>query len=132
MFSSIKTSKGNKEIVQDLTKKLNLGSENIIARLAFSYSLSKDRFLDLKDIRDAQGKEYSARILFGEYLPYYVAMVSVHYNVMSTDKDISKYVKMHVDDGLDLINKEFVKSNLSGIEYILQKIEAGLKKLEIN
>ncbi|WP_461451633.1 DndE family protein [Mucilaginibacter sp.] len=132
MFSSIKTSKANKEIVQDLTKKLNLGSENIIARMAFAYSLSKERVLDLKDIRDAQGKEYSAKILFGEYLPYYVAMISVHYNIMHTDKDVSRYVKMHVDDGLDIINKEFVKTNLSGMEYILQKIETGLKKLETN
>lgn len=128
MFSSIRTSRQNKELVQELTRKLGLGAENVIARIAFTYSLSKDRSLDIKDIRDAQGKEYSAKILFGEYISYYVALVAVHYNIYKTDKDVAKYVKMHVDDGLELIYNEFAKSNLSGIEYLLQKIEVGLKK----
>jgi DNA sulfur modification protein DndE len=131
MFSSIKTSKNNKEIVQELTRKLNLGAENIIARIAFAYSLSKEVYLDIKDIKDSQGKEYSAKILFGEYLPYYTAMVCVHYNLYKTDKDIARYIKMHVDDGLEMIHQEFSKTNLNGMEYLLMKIEAGLKKLEI-
>lgn len=132
MFSSIKTSKNNKEVVQELTRKLNLGAENVIARIAFAYSISKDIHLDLKDIQDAQGKEYSAKILFGEYLSYYIAMICVHYNLYKTDKDIARYVKMHIDDGLQLIHKEFGKSNLTGIEYLIQKIETGIKTLTID
>jgi len=132
MFSSIKTSKNNKQVVQELTRKLNLGAENVIARIAFAYSLSKDKQLDLKQIQDAQGKEYSAKILFGEHLPYYIAMVCVHYDVYKDDKDIGRYVKMHVDDGLELIHKEFGKSNLSGMEFLIQKIEAGIKSLSID
>ena len=34
MFTSIKTSKINKDIVTDLSRKFNLGAENIIARIA--------------------------------------------------------------------------------------------------
>jgi DNA sulfur modification protein DndE len=131
MFSSIKTSENNKKVVQTLTQKLNLGAENVIARIAFAYSLSKDKRLDLKLIQDARGKEYSAKILFGEYLPYYVAMICVQYDLYKENKDIGRYVKMHVDDGLELIHKEFAKSNLSGMEFLIQKIEAGLKKLAI-
>lgn len=56
MFTSIKTSKVNKDIVTDLSRKFNLGAENIIARIAFAYSLSKDRLLSLSDIADSQGK----------------------------------------------------------------------------
>ncbi len=33
MFTSIKTSKINKDIVTDLSRKFNLGAENIIARI---------------------------------------------------------------------------------------------------
>ena len=39
MFTSIKTSKVNKDIVTDLSRKFNLGAENIIARIALAYSL---------------------------------------------------------------------------------------------
>lgn len=39
MFTSIKTSKINKDIVTDLSRKFNLGAENIIARIALTYSL---------------------------------------------------------------------------------------------
>ena len=42
MLINIKTSESNKQIVSELTRKLNFGSENIIARIAFSYSLSKN------------------------------------------------------------------------------------------
>ena len=43
MLTNIKTSKENREVVSQLTRKLNLGTENIIARIALTYSLSKDR-----------------------------------------------------------------------------------------
>ncbi len=64
MFTSIKTSKANREIVTDLSRKFNLGAENIIARIALTYSLSQDRKLSLVNIADSQGKEYSKNVLF--------------------------------------------------------------------
>ena len=64
MFNSIKTSKENKIVVTELSRKFNLGAENIIARIALAYSLSQDRLLSLTDIADSQGKEYSKNILF--------------------------------------------------------------------
>ena len=130
MFTSIKTSKANKEVVSKLTNKLNLGTENVIARLALSYSLSKDHRMDLKDIADAQGKEYNIKVLFGEHVDYYIAMVCVHYNIYSNDKDLAKYVKMHVDDGLKLIDEETEKQrNVTGYEFLINTVEKGLKQL---
>lgn len=127
MFSSIKTSKANKELVTQLTKKLNLGTENIIARLAFSYSLAKEQLLDLSKIEDAGGKEYSAKVLFGNYIDIYVALVCVHYNVQKEDKDIGRYIKMHIDDGLKLIEKDIAtKNNISGNDFLINEIEKGL------
>lgn len=130
MFNNIKTSKANKEVVTDLTRKLQLGPENIIARLALGYSLSKDRKLNLSDIRDSGGKEYSRNVLFGQYHTMYVALICQQYQIYKTDKDIPKYVKMHIDDGLDLLKKEIEDNpNLSGFDFLAKKIEVGLKSI---
>ena len=106
MFTSIKTSRANKDIVTDLSRKFNLGAENIIARIALTYSLSKDRLLSLTDIADSQGKEYSKNVLFGNNLPYYIGLICVKYGLYKTDKDIPKYIKLHIDDGLQLMYLE--------------------------
>ena len=130
MFTSIKTSRSNKYIVTDLSRKFNLGAENVIARIALTYSLSKDRILSLTDISDSQGKEYSKNVLFGSNLPYYVGLVCVKYGLYKTDKDIPKYIKMHIDDGLQLMNNELRDNpNLNGYDYLIDKIEAGLNGL---
>lgn len=130
MFTSIKTSRSNKYIVTDLSRKFNLGAENIIARIALTYSLSKDRILSLTDISDSQGKEYSKNVLFGSNLPYYVGLVCVKYGLYKTDKDIPKYIKMHIDDGLQLMNNDLRDNpNLNGYDYLIDKITNGLEDI---
>jgi DNA sulfur modification protein DndE len=127
MFTQIKTSKENKEIVSHLTRKLGLGTENIIARIAYSYSLSKGNQLNLNNIENSMGKEYSKSVLFGDYADIYIAMVCSHYNLYKTDKDIAKYIKMHVDQGLQLLNKEVEElSNIDGFDFLSEKINDGL------
>lgn len=130
MFSHIRTSKDNKEVVSQLTRKLNLGTENIIARIALTYSLSKDRKLDIKDIKNSSGKEYSKSVLFGEYLDYYIGMIALHYDIHISDKDLSKYVKLHIDDGLELLNNEIsANSNIDGFDFIISKLNNALEDL---
>lgn len=132
MFTSIKTSRSNKYIVTDLSRKFNLGAENIIARIALTYSLSKDRLLSLTDISDSQGKEYSKNVLFGSNLPYYVGLICVKYGLYKTDKDIPKYIKMHIDDGLQLMNNELRDNpNLNGYDYLIDKITNGLEDINV-
>lgn len=127
MFTSIKTSRANKDIVTDLSRKFNLGAENIIARIALTYSLSKDRLLSLTDIADSQGKEYSKNVLFGNNLPYYIGLICVKYGLYKTDKDIPKYIKLHIDDGLQLMNKELQDNpNLNGYDYLIDLNSATL------
>ena len=65
MFTQIKTSKKNREVVTILSRKFNLGAENVIARIAFAYSLPKGKKISLSDIQDSQGKKYSKSVLFG-------------------------------------------------------------------
>lgn len=127
MFTQIKTSKENKEIVSLLTRKLRLGAENVIARIAFTYSLSQDKKLDLNDIKDAGGKEYSKSVLFGDYYDIYLGLLCVHYGLYKTDKDIGRYIKMHVDDGLQLLNEEVnERSNIDGFDFLSEKIQNSL------
>ena len=130
MFTSIKTSKVNKDIVTELSRKFNLGAENIIARIALTYSLSQDRSLSLSDIADSQGKEYSKNVLFGNNMPFYIGLVCVKYGLYKTDKDIPKYIKLHIDDGLQLMNKELRENpNLNGYDYLIDKITNGLENI---
>lgn len=127
MFTQIKTSKANKLVVTDLSRKFNLGAENVIARIAFAYSLSKGKRMDLSQISDSQGKEYSKNVLFGQNYPYYLALLCVRYGIYKTDKDIPKYIKMHLDDGLQMMNDELRDNpNLNGMDYLIDKIDAGL------
>jgi DNA sulfur modification protein DndE len=127
MFNQISTSKENKEIVTLLTRKLNLGTENIIARIAYSYSLSQNKVLDLNQIKDSQGKSYSKAVLFGDFFDIYIGLVCVKYNLHKTDKDLPKYIKMHIDDGLQLLNDEINnQSNLDGFDFISEKIATGI------
>ncbi len=119
MFTSIKTSRANRDIVTDLSRKFNLGAENVIARIALAYSLSQDYKLSLSDIADSQGKEYSKNVLFGSNMPYYIGLICVKYDLYKSDKDIPKYIKLHIDDGLRLMNKELRDNpNLNGYDYL--------------
>ena len=127
MFTHIKTSKENKERVGVLTRRLNLGAENVIARIALTYSLSLDRKMNLEEIQNASGKEYSRAVLFGDFLEYYMGMVALHYNLHISDKDLSKYIKMHIDDGLELLDLELKdRSNVDGFDFLVEKIEKSL------
>ncbi|AFL83600.1 protein of unknown function (DUF1832) [Belliella baltica DSM 15883] len=126
MFNTIKTSKENKERVVQLTRKLNLGAENVIARIAFAYSLGNEHKVNLSEVHDSQGKEYTYKVLFGDYGDFYMAILCVHYNIHISDKDLARYVKMHIDDGLEMIEKEFKNFSGSGIDFLTQRIEGGL------
>lgn len=120
MFSHIKTSKANKEVVTKLTNKLNLGAENVIARIAVAYSLAQSEKLDLKDLKDSGGKEYSKNVLFGDYHEMYTGMICCRYNLHQSDKNLSKYVKLHLDKGLtDFANTFSTNSNQNGLEFLL-------------
>ena len=101
----IRTSKKNKEIVGKLTRKFGFGFENHISRIAFAYSIKSDEKLDLAMLQNSSGKAYSESVFFGDNLNLYLGLVCVKYALHSTDKDILKYVKLHIDHGLESIDK---------------------------
>ncbi|MEZ4910631.1 MAG: DndE family protein [Saprospiraceae bacterium] len=134
MLINIRTSDANKVVVQELTRKLNLGTENYVSRIAFSYSLAKGTILHLeKDLFDSKGKEYKDDILFGKYRDYYIALICQHYGLYKSDQNIGKYIKMHIDHGLSMMNRLFEEnSNYSGLDFLIENIEKGIEKLEEN
>ena len=130
MFTQIKTSAKNKEAVTVLTRKFALGAENVIARIAIAYSLKSGRKFSPTEVKDAGGKEYSRSVLFGNLYPLYLAMICSHYNIKSTDKDLARYFKLHLDDGLELIDKDVKDNpNLVGFDYLFDKIHEGLSEI---
>lgn len=117
MFTRIKTSKANKDIITRLTRELNLGKENVIARMAFMHSISQNKKLQLEDIQDSDGKEYSRSVLFGDYEDIYVGILCVNYNIDRTHLEIGKYAKLHVDDGLQLLQTDMkLNSGISNFD----------------
>jgi DNA sulfur modification protein DndE len=130
MFSQIKTSSRNREIVVELTRKFNLGAENIIARIALAYSLQSGEKFSPLDVKDSGGKEYSKNVLFGNYYPIYEALICTHYQINSNDKDLPRYFKIHLDDGLQRIYNDVTDNpNLVGYDYLFDKIQGGLKEI---
>ena len=134
MLINIRTSKENHAVVQELSRKYIGTKENFISRLALTYSMSKGVKLDLeKDLKDSQGKEYKEDILFGNYKDYFLAIICQHYQIYKTDPSIAKYIKMHIDHGLELMNKLFKENvNYSAMDFLIENIEKGIEKLEEN
>lgn len=130
MVAQIKTSSENRERVTRLTRKFGLGAENVIARIAIAYSLRNGEHFSPLDVKDAGGKEYSRSVLFGNLYPLYLSMICSHYDIKSTDKNLARYFKMHLDDGLERIDQDVKDNpNLVGFDYLFDKIEEGLKEL---
>ena len=132
---NIKTSEANKEVVRRLTAKLPLGtSENVIARIALAYSLESGKKFSSSEfnIYDSKGKEYKDHILFDpKYRDLYIALICQHYGIYKTDDNIPKYVKLHIDHGLDLMDKLFSNNNnYTIIDFLIDNLENGIAHLE--
>lgn len=132
MQINVNTSTENKDVVRELTRRLNLGSENHIARIALAYSLkTKIKLSITQNLKDSKGKAYKDDTFFGKYKDYYIALICQHYNFHKSNTDIGKFVKMHVDHGLELINKLFeINANYSGFDFLIDSIESGISELE--
>lgn len=131
MNINFKTSEQSHKLIRDISAKLRLPSENVIARIAFSYSISKGRLLDISNISDSKGKEYKEDTFFGKYKNFYTSLISQSYNLYKSDDDIPKLVKMHVDDGLELMEKFFESNpNHNIYDFLIELIERGMNSIE--
>lgn len=130
MFNQIRTSAKNREVVTILTRKFGLGAENIIARIAIAYSLQSGTRFSPLDIKDSGGKEYTKNVLFGPLYHVYAAVMCKYYMIRISDKDLPRYFKIHLDDGLERIMADVKDNpNLIGFDYLFDKIEFGLNEM---
>jgi len=134
MQINIKTSEKNQDVVRKLTTKLPKGTkENVIARIAFGYSLQNGKKFTSKEFNlyDSKGKEYKDHILFdAKYRDFYVALVCQYYGIYKTDENIPKYIKLHIDHGLELIDNIFQDNfNYTFFDFLADYVEKGILHL---
>ena len=140
MQINIKTSADNGEVVRQLTAKLPAGTkENVIARIALGYSLQRGKKFSPSEFNsyDSQGKEYKDNILFpAQYREFYIALICQHYGIYKTDENIPKYVKLHIDDGLEhftLFDPLYKKQRKEWLKlYLPARSAIVLKKVRAN
>lgn len=100
-------------MVSLLTRKHNLGAENVIARIAIARSLEEGEKLDLTNLKDSGGKIYSRAVLLGDKEDIYIGMICSFYGIHQSNQDLGKYIKLHLDKGLKLIFDDVDDSILS-------------------
>ena len=135
MLINISTSKKNQPIVTKLTQKLPRGTkENVIARIALTFSLaSGKRFATSEfNLYDSQGKEYKDHILFDpKHKDLYIAMLCQRYGINKHNESVSKYVKLHIDHGLELLDHLFESNKDYGfIEFLVEYLDKGINAIE--
>ena len=100
-------------------------------RIALAYSLTRGRKLHNNKPEDTKGNPYKEVTIVGNYRSYYIALVCQFYDIYKTDSDIPKYFKLHIDDGLRLLEKLFSESsNYNLSDFLLEHIERGIDSLE--
>lgn len=135
MQINIKTSANNQTVVTQLTRKLTDGTkENVIARIALGYSLSTGKRFTQQEFNkyDSQGKEYKDHILFEEqYRDFYVALICQAYGITKNDELIPKYIKLHIDHGLEKINYLFEKNpQYTFFDFLTEYLGKGIDAIE--
>ena len=135
MQINIRTSEANQEIVRKLTNKLPVGTkENVIARIALGYSLQiGKKFTNAEfNVYDSKGKEYKEHILFDvKYRDFFVSLICQHYGIYKTNENIPKYVKLHIDHGLEMMDNLFESSNnYTFFDFLIEHLDKGTSLLD--
>jgi DNA sulfur modification protein DndE len=135
MQINIRTSEKNQEVVRQLTSKLPVGTkENVIARIALGYSLQTGKKFAAADFSsyDSKGKEYKDHILFdAKYRDFYIALISQYYGIYKTDDTIPKYIKLHIDHGLEMMDHIFQDNfNYTFFDFLVEYNEKGILHLD--
>jgi DNA sulfur modification protein DndE len=131
MQINVSTSEETETILNKLQNRFNITSKNILMRIALAHSINRGRKLNNETPKDTKGNPYKEITIVGNFRNYYVALICQHYNLYKTDTDIPKFFKLHIDDGLILLDKLFAESsNYSFSDYLLEHIERGIDSLE--
>ena len=135
MQINIKTSALNQAVVSNLTQKLPGGAkENVIARIALGFSLASGKRFQENEFNtyDSQGKEYKDHILFdSSNRDFYIALICQAYGINKNNELIPKYVKLHIDHGLEQINYLFEnRPQLTFFDLLIEHLGKGIDAIE--
>ena len=134
MQINIKTSAANQIVVSNLTQKLPGGAkENIIARIAIAFSLASGKRFQQNEFNtyDSQGKEYKESFLFSNDRELYVALICQAYGINKNNELIPKYVKLHIDHGLEQINYLFEnRPQYTFFDFLVEYLGKGIDAIE--
>lgn len=135
MLINISTSRQNQAVVIKLTQKLPKGSkENVIARIALTYSLASGKRFSMSEfsLYDSQGKEYKDHILFEpKHKDFYIALVCQCYGINKENENIAKYVKLHLDHGLEQLDYLFENNkDYTFIDFLVEHIDKGINLID--
>lgn len=134
----IRISKQNDEIIDRLKSLYKFNSEGIVPRIAFAYSLQTNKKFDLSVdvVPSSDGRDFrDDRGLFGTIVegrsnyPIFKAILEQHYQKSLFEEDFSKLFKLHLDHGLNKIEKEISKGDITSgthIIYLMKLIKNGL------
>jgi len=141
-MNRIKTSEANKTVVYNLTKnKFQFKDDRTIAQIAIAFSLQQNKKFTVEDFgsKDNKGKEYPDSLL-GELNRksnngIYKAILNQHYRRRLSEDDFSKFLKLHLDHGLEVLNRDILmssKGNNAHIDYLLNIVNNSLSLLDVN
>ena len=134
----IKTSEANKIVVSTLTKKFEFKDDKYIGQIAIAYSfqLGKKFDLDADNAVDNNGKEYpetlTGNINGNTNDPVYHAILNQLYERKISDEEFQKLMKLHLDHGLDELNRKLLQNNKgknAHIDFLLSIMNHGLSLL---
>lgn len=134
----IRISKQNEETIDRIKSLFKFNSEGIVPRIAFAYSIQTNKKFDLNlDIApSSDGRDFrDDRGLFGTIIegrsnyPIFKAILEQHYQKSLFEEDFSKLFKLHLDHGLNKLEKELYNGDLtrgSHINLLMKLIKNGL------
>lgn len=119
MPTKLKLSRESSKRLEYLSNKLGL-RRNIICRLAIGRSLAKIESVENNEPEDSAGYEFNRYTLTGEQDDIFKALVIQHEGKKLNDSlYFSKYLRNHIERGVDLLYKEYEKIN-SPIDFLVR------------
>ncbi|MBL7689990.1 MAG: DndE family protein [Flavipsychrobacter sp.] len=138
-MKKIKTSEVNRNTVLNFTKKFDFRDDRTVGQIAIAYSIQLNTHFDVDNDKpcDNNGKEYPESFL-GEINRYsndvvYHAILNQHYNRKLTEEQIQKLLKLHLDHGLETLQRTVLQTNKgknAHIDFLLNVMERGLVLLD--
>ena len=134
----IRISKQNEETIDKIKSLYKFNSEGVVPRIAFAYSLQTNKKFDLNlDIApSSDGRDFrDDRGLFGTIIdgrsnfPIFKAMLEQYYHRSLFEEDFSKLFKLHLDHGLNKLDRELSNGDFTRgahINRLMKLIKNGL------